>query len=189
MHMQPQPQQVVEEVEINWVQCNACEKWRALPSNVDPNSLPDEWFCKFNVWSPELATCDAPEEVPQQPQQQQQQAPDIESQEEEDGNSDNDSNYSDDSGDSYSNNHDNNNHNKGHNKGKGITAERRRASNKRQKSEEGYPEQLRVRGPVDQSNKIDLPDQLELDPWGFVITKRRRKKKCENSTPEENVPM
>lgn len=26
-----------------WVQCNNCDKWRALPSTVDVDALPDIW--------------------------------------------------------------------------------------------------------------------------------------------------
>lgn len=32
----------------NWVQCNKCEKWRMLPPNVDPENLPDKWYCSMN---------------------------------------------------------------------------------------------------------------------------------------------
>lgn len=45
-----------------WVQCNTCDKWRSLPSTVDPNSLPDIWTCDLNVYDPERANCEAPEE-------------------------------------------------------------------------------------------------------------------------------
>lgn len=33
-----------------WVQCNTCDKWRALPSTVDPALLPDIWFCELNIY-------------------------------------------------------------------------------------------------------------------------------------------
>eukprot|EP00600_Ochromonadales_sp_CCMP1393_P004079 CAMPEP_0174995692 /NCGR_PEP_ID=MMETSP0004_2-20121128/24307_1 /TAXON_ID=420556 /ORGANISM="Ochromonas sp., Strain CCMP1393" /LENGTH=663 /DNA_ID=CAMNT_0016250017 /DNA_START=310 /DNA_END=2301 /DNA_ORIENTATION=+ len=46
-----------------WVQCNTCDKWRCLPSTVDPDSLPDIWTCDMNVYDPEHMTCDAPEET------------------------------------------------------------------------------------------------------------------------------
>ena len=45
-----------------WVQCNTCDKWRALPSTVDPAKLPDIWYCELNVYDSERNTCEAPEE-------------------------------------------------------------------------------------------------------------------------------
>lgn len=45
-----------------WVQCNTCDKWRSLPSTVDPDKLPDIWTCDLNVYDPERNNCDAPEE-------------------------------------------------------------------------------------------------------------------------------
>eukprot|EP00981_Chlorochromonas_danica_P001681 scaffold369_cov177-Ochromonas_danica.AAC.14 len=45
-----------------WVQCNNCDKWRSLPSTVDPNTLPDIWTCDLNVYDPARANCEAPEE-------------------------------------------------------------------------------------------------------------------------------
>ena len=51
----------IEEERV-WVQCNACEKWRSLPSNVDPSSLPDIWNCSLNTYDPLRMTCAAPEE-------------------------------------------------------------------------------------------------------------------------------
>jgi outer membrane biosynthesis protein TonB len=40
-----------------WVQCNTCDKWRALPSTVDPAKLPDIWYCELNVYDPLRNTC------------------------------------------------------------------------------------------------------------------------------------
>lgn len=46
-----------------WVQCNNCDKWRALPHYVDPESLPDIWYCELNEYDSVHNTCGAPEEV------------------------------------------------------------------------------------------------------------------------------
>lgn len=48
--------------EVKWVQCEsaACGKWRVVPSSVDVGQLPAVWTCELNTWSPELATCAAP---------------------------------------------------------------------------------------------------------------------------------
>jgi hypothetical protein len=46
-----------------WVQCNDCDKWRSLPSTVDPTTLPDIWTCNLNIYDPERANCEAPEET------------------------------------------------------------------------------------------------------------------------------
>ena len=48
-----------EEID-EWVQCEACEKWRRLPSGVQVDA--DKWFCAMNHWSPNMASCDATEE-------------------------------------------------------------------------------------------------------------------------------
>jgi hypothetical protein len=50
-----------------WVQCNKCDKWRALPSTVDAAKLPEEWLCEYNVLDPNHASCDVPEEAYIQP--------------------------------------------------------------------------------------------------------------------------
>lgn len=48
----------------NWVQCENpnCQKWRKVPWNVDIDMLSEQFFCKDNVWNPESASCDAPED-------------------------------------------------------------------------------------------------------------------------------
>ena len=48
-----------------WVQCenDGCLKWRRLPFFVDLDVLPEQFFCKDNIWNPEAQTCDAPEDV------------------------------------------------------------------------------------------------------------------------------
>lgn len=52
----------VQEGERVWVRCNTCDKWRSLPSTVDPSKLPDIWTCDLNVYDSERNNCDAPEE-------------------------------------------------------------------------------------------------------------------------------
>ncbi|XP_069319165.1 MORC family CW-type zinc finger protein 4 isoform X1 [Eulemur rufifrons] len=44
-----------------WVQCDECLKWRKLPGNVDPSSLPARWFCYYNS-HPQYKRCSVPEE-------------------------------------------------------------------------------------------------------------------------------
>lgn len=52
----------VESGDKVWVQCNLCEKWRSLPSTVDPKSLPEVWTCDLNIYDHERMRCEAPEE-------------------------------------------------------------------------------------------------------------------------------
>mmetsp|Transcript_29626 Transcript_29626/g.43112 ORF Transcript_29626/g.43112 Transcript_29626/m.43112 type:complete len:679 (+) Transcript_29626:2-2038(+) len=49
----------------NWVQCENpnCLKWRKLPWHVDTDLLPENFFCKDNVWNPGSNSCDSPEDV------------------------------------------------------------------------------------------------------------------------------
>lgn len=51
-----------EEDNRTWVQCNSCDKWRALPSTVDASTLPEVWTCNLNEWDDLRNTCSAPEE-------------------------------------------------------------------------------------------------------------------------------
>jgi hypothetical protein len=48
-----------------WVQCEnpACLKWRRLPFFVDLDALPEQFFCKDNIWNAHAQSCDAPEDV------------------------------------------------------------------------------------------------------------------------------
>jgi len=48
----------------NWVMCNHtdCGKWRKIPSNVDVDNLPEQWYCTDNVWDSLHNCCDADEE-------------------------------------------------------------------------------------------------------------------------------
>lgn len=66
--LQQQPPVVYD----NWVQCDACNKWRRAPNPITS----DKWFCRMNTWAPQFASCEAPEEPDpaQQDQQQQQQS-------------------------------------------------------------------------------------------------------------------
>lgn len=52
----------LSEDEKPWVQCNSCDKWRQLPKDVDVDALPDLWTCSMNIWDPNSANCDVPEE-------------------------------------------------------------------------------------------------------------------------------
>jgi hypothetical protein len=47
---------------LEWVQCERCEKWRKLPPHVAADDLPDVWYCSLNTWNPASASCDAPED-------------------------------------------------------------------------------------------------------------------------------
>lgn len=48
----------------NWVQCErrSCRKWRRLPADISPESLPDRWICSMNTWDERFASCAADEE-------------------------------------------------------------------------------------------------------------------------------
>ncbi|KAL8434153.1 hypothetical protein ACSSS7_003335 [Eimeria intestinalis] len=64
--LQQQPAVVFD----NWVQCDACNKWRRALNPITS----DKWYCRMNTWAPQYASCDAPEEPdPAQQDQQQQQ--------------------------------------------------------------------------------------------------------------------
>lgn len=45
-----------------WVQCESCNKWRALPATVNASSLPDQWYCSLNIYD-KRNNCNVPEEV------------------------------------------------------------------------------------------------------------------------------
>lgn len=47
---------------LEWVQCEKCEKWRKLPPHVSADELPDVWYCSMNTWNPDSASCTAPED-------------------------------------------------------------------------------------------------------------------------------
>ena len=46
----------------SWVQCDRCQKWRMLPSNVDTSNLPDSWYCEMNTYDKARSSCDAEEQ-------------------------------------------------------------------------------------------------------------------------------
>jgi hypothetical protein len=47
---------------VEWVQCEKCDKWRKLPPHISADELPDVWYCTMNYWYPSSASCDAPED-------------------------------------------------------------------------------------------------------------------------------
>jgi len=51
-------------VEDTWVCCNACNKWRMLPTDISAEvveTLPDEWYCRDNIYDPARSICAAEE--------------------------------------------------------------------------------------------------------------------------------
>ena len=55
--------------ELEWVQCDGCDKWRVLPNKIKAASLPDSFYCAQNTWSEaktRVLGCAAPEESVQQ---------------------------------------------------------------------------------------------------------------------------
>ncbi|CAL0301599.1 unnamed protein product [Lupinus luteus] len=52
------PQLIAE----NWVACDSCEKWRLLPTSINPNQLPEKWVCSMQNWLPGMNRCDISEE-------------------------------------------------------------------------------------------------------------------------------
>mmetsp|Transcript_31665 Transcript_31665/g.40598 ORF Transcript_31665/g.40598 Transcript_31665/m.40598 type:complete len:942 (-) Transcript_31665:111-2936(-) len=51
--------------EFQWVQCDACTKWRRVPNSVDLELLPEKWYCRMNKWDPNRASCAVPEDKEQ----------------------------------------------------------------------------------------------------------------------------
>ncbi len=46
-----------------WVQCDLCQKWRALPPSVDQTLLPEQaWTCDMNIYD-KYNSCEIPEET------------------------------------------------------------------------------------------------------------------------------
>ena len=45
-----------------WVQCDACNKWRRLLRLTPSGALPERWTCELNTGDPARNRCDAPEE-------------------------------------------------------------------------------------------------------------------------------
>ena len=50
--------------EKEWVQCDGCNKWRALPRFANAESLPDVWLCEMmkDILCSSRLTCDSPQE-------------------------------------------------------------------------------------------------------------------------------
>ena len=44
-------------IEEHWVQCDICHKWRLLPYESDPTTLPEKWECSMQLWLPGLNRC------------------------------------------------------------------------------------------------------------------------------------
>ncbi|RXM35737.1 MORC family CW-type zinc finger protein 3 [Acipenser ruthenus] len=45
----------------NWVQCDSCLKWRKLPDGIDPDRLPEKWYCQMNP-NTQFRNCSVEEE-------------------------------------------------------------------------------------------------------------------------------
>eukprot|EP00483_Globobulimina_turgida_P002085 UN02087 len=50
-------------VEMRWVQCDKCLKWRRIPTSVSDAELEGEWTCSMNKWDLKRANCAAEEEA------------------------------------------------------------------------------------------------------------------------------
>lgn len=56
-------EQNTDEVDnLEWVQCERCDKWRKLPPEISADELPEVWYCSMNTWNPASACCSAPED-------------------------------------------------------------------------------------------------------------------------------
>ena len=51
------------EIEIKWVQCDQCNKWRILALGADMPTSKNDWLCEMNIHDPFRNTCDAPEQT------------------------------------------------------------------------------------------------------------------------------
>lgn len=58
----PVKESSAEAENLEWVQCEKCNKWRKLPPYIASDDLPDVWTCDMNTWNPSSASCDAPED-------------------------------------------------------------------------------------------------------------------------------
>jgi len=50
-------------VEMRWVQCDQCLKWRRIPTSISDKELSGEWLCSMNKWDLKRNSCSAPEEA------------------------------------------------------------------------------------------------------------------------------
>ena len=48
---------------VEWVQCEKCDKWRKLPPHISADELPDVWICTMNTWNPNSASCETDEDI------------------------------------------------------------------------------------------------------------------------------
>jgi hypothetical protein len=48
---------------VEWVQCEKCDKWRKLPPHISADELPDVWYCTMNTWNPNSASCETDEDI------------------------------------------------------------------------------------------------------------------------------
>jgi len=55
-------QQKEDAQNVEWVQCEKCDKWRKLPPHITAAELPDIWYCEMNTWNPGAASCSAAED-------------------------------------------------------------------------------------------------------------------------------
>ena len=51
-----------DEDNVEWVQCDKCQKWRKLPPHISADELPEIWNCSMNNWNPGNASCQAAED-------------------------------------------------------------------------------------------------------------------------------
>merc|ERR1719491_1403242 len=51
-----------DEDNVEWVQCDKCQKWRKLPPDISADELPGSWDCSMNTWNPSSASCQAAED-------------------------------------------------------------------------------------------------------------------------------
>lgn len=50
-------------IEMRWVQCDKCLKWRRIPTSVSEKELEGEWTCSMNKWDNDRNSCSAAEEA------------------------------------------------------------------------------------------------------------------------------
>lgn len=50
-------------MEMRWVQCDKCLKWRRIPTSISDKELSGEWSCSMNKWDLKRNSCSAPEEA------------------------------------------------------------------------------------------------------------------------------
>jgi hypothetical protein len=63
----PTPSGLLVPTERQWAACDTCGKWRQLPFFVDPDTLPEQWFCRMNRWDSKHNQCHHDEESGTEP--------------------------------------------------------------------------------------------------------------------------